>query len=129
MLRGLSNKMEIFETESNNQRNTQAIGQRIPNQFRRSFNPHISNKVIRNENPSIEPPFRLNEAIINVLLDEYEIEPLEGINWINDDKKMIHLNENEYEITERNFFSLKKITITSLIFPTGVTYWENRIHL
>ena len=34
MLKGLSNKMARFETESNNQRNPQSIGQRNPNQFR-----------------------------------------------------------------------------------------------
>ena len=52
---------------------------------------------IRNEHPPIQPIVRKNETITDVLPDQEEIEPSEGINWMNDDNQMIHLTRNEYE--------------------------------
>ena len=89
--------MTIFETESNNQRNPNFIGLRNSNQFRWPFNPQILNIEKRNEDPPIQPPVRPNEAILDVLWDEEDIELTEGMNMLCDDNQMIHLLKNEYE--------------------------------
>ena len=97
MLKGLTNKMARFETESNNQRNPKSIGQKDPNKFRWPFNPQTLNRERRNEDPPIQPPIRPNEAIIVVAPDEEDIELTEGMNMLCDDNQMMHLFKNEYE--------------------------------
>ena len=97
MLKGLSNKMARFETESNNQRNPKSIGQNDPNKFRWPFNPQTLNRERRNEDSPIQLPVRPNKAIIDVAADEEDIELTEGINMLCDDNKMIHIFKNEYE--------------------------------
>ena len=79
----------------------QRMGQRNPDQYRRTFNLQNLNRTRINEDPHVKPPVRAydaNHVILNVPHDEEYVEPTKEINWVHDDNDAIHLTQYEYEI-------------------------------
>jgi len=70
LIRNLSNNMDRFEINNNNEnKSPQEGGVRNPNQFKRHFNPQLMRKEIRNEEQTIQPPVKNNND--NNLVEEW----------------------------------------------------------